>query len=463
MMPRLVVAPKLRASIFDNRPIHAALGLAYLLAYWNVYITYVSVRWSYAGFAYRPLSLWELSFAAVGVTAVAFFLPTRLRSPSALFVWLLFSFVYVPTMAQTFMLGERVSGAYVLALVALTAVMILACLACGRRSPSLGRLRVSSGTEVIPRAELAYGFLLVAAVMSVLLLFYYRSILAFADITNSDDIYSARFAAADMTGVLIGYIRLYYGYVFGPAVLAFGLISQRYRWFIAPGLACFVVSYMIDGSKISLVTPLAIFAIYAVVRVARASLLVMTGAMGAVTLVCSLLTGYSSLLRLFADLILIRSIAIPGQQFVLYYDLFASRGYTWWSNVRGISLFVPPPAGFAADPRWPVLGQIVGEEYSGVASQNNSNASLFAGEGVAAAGPLGVLVIGVLLVVYLRILDRSSADWHRIFVLMVMVPVALALTNIHLSTMLLSSGGAFWVALFIFLRRFGVMVPARPR
>ena len=446
----------------DSRPLHAVLGLAYLLAYWNVYIGYVSVRWAYAGFLYRPLSLWEIVFAALGVMAVAFFLPTRLRSPSAIIVWLLFSLVYVPTMAQTFMLGERAPSSYVLALAALTVVMILASLVCRQKGPNR-ESPTSRAVEIVPRAELAYGFLAGALLVSVVLLAYYRSILAFADITNSQDIYAARFAAADMTGVVIGYVRIYYGYVFGPTVLAFALISRRYRWFIVPGLACFVISYMIDGSKISLIIPLAMLATYGFIRGARSSVLAMTGAMGALTLVAGLLTGYSAILRLIADLVLLRSIAIPGQQFVLYYDLFASRGYTWWSNVRGISLFVPPPAGFAADPRWPILGQIVGEEYSGIASQNNSNASLFAGEGVAAAGPLGVVVIGLLLAIYLRVLDNAATGWHRVFVLLVIVPTGLALTNIHLSTMLLSFGGAFWVALFVFLRRFGILSPAYPR
>lgn len=430
----------------SGRPLHALLGLAYLIFYWNVYFNYLTIQWGYAGMTYRPMAAWEFAFAAVGVTAVAFALPTRLARPSSLIMWLLFAFVYVPTMAQTFMIGERAPEAYVLALTALTAAML------GVSVFAQAFDRESVGPRFVPGPTLAYAFVAAAAALGLLNVVYYRDILTLADITNSDDVYAVRFAAADMTSGIIAYIRLYYAYVVGPGTIAIALSAPRYRWLIAPGLSVFLINYMVDGSKISLMIPLAMFAMYAVVRWARSSVLAMTAGMAALTLVSWLLTGHSPLSRFVADLILFRSIATPGQQFALYYDLFDARGYTFWSNIRGFNLILPPPASFAADPRWPVLGQIVGEEYYGVASQNNSNANMFAGEGVAAAGPLGILVIAVVFAAYLRVLDRAALGWGRAFVLFVVTPVALALTNVHLSTMLLSYGGAFWVLFLTFLK-----------
>lgn len=426
--------------------------MVYLIFFWFVYERYLSVVWGYSGLYYRPLQVWESAFALFGVTIVAWSLPTRLLRPSALVIWLLFAFVYVPTMAQTFMLGERSSVSYVAALVALTVAMVVACAATQWRPPAV------EGREFLPGQIFAYGFLIASLVIGAAMAFYYRGILSFADITSSRDVYAARFAAADMTSGIIAYVRIYFTYVVGPATVAVALTSRRYLPFLVPGLACFLISYMIDGSKISLIIPMAMFSIMGVMKLARGSVVAMTGGIAGLTLVSSLLTNHSPFLRFVADLILFRSIAIPGQQFALYYDLFGARGYTWWSNVRGISLIVPPPAGFAADPRWPVLGQIVGEEYYGIASQNNSNANLFAGEGVAAAGPLGVLVIGIPLALYLRLLDRSAVGWSRPFAFLVLVPVGLALTNIHLSTLLLSFGGAFWVLAFAYFRPPGAPV-----
>jgi len=459
MSGRAIVAKAVRGSVGDNRLLHALLGLAYLLAYWNISTEYISVVWAYAGFLYRPMTVDQIAFAIAGVMAVAFALPTRLRGPSAICLWLLFAFVYVPTLAQTYMLGTREGSSYTLALAALTGGMIFACWFC--RGPGPAEVRRPFPLEVGLAQQLAYGFLAMAMLVSVLLLYYYRDILTLADITNSGDVYALRFAASDITGGIVGYVRAYYSYVLGPGVVAFALASRRYRWFIFPGLACFLIAYMIDGSKISMIIPMAMMATYVLIRWARSSVSMMTGALGVLTLVCGTLVGSSSVFRFIADLILLRSIAIPGQQFVLYYDLFRARGYTWWSNVKGISLFVPPPANYAADPRWPSLGQIVGEDLAGFSSRNNYNASLFAGEGVAAAGPLGVVVIALVLAIYLRVLDRAAAGWPQVFVVLVTVPVGLALTNTHLSTMLVSFGGAFWVALFIVLKR--APTPARSR
>lgn len=439
----------------DSRVAHAVVAVAYLFFFWGVYEHYLSVVWGYSGLYFRPLRAWETIFAALGVALVAWSLPVRLKQPSALILWLLFAFVYVPTMAETFMLGERSSVAYVPALTALTCAMAGVAFLTQWRVPVRDEV---SGREFLPSRGFVYGFLVACMAMAGVVIFLYRDIMTFADVTSSEDVYASRFAAADMTSGAVSYIRLYFTYVVGPAMIAIGLTSSRYMPLVVVGLFCFVVSYMIDASKISLVIPMAMFAVAAVMRFAKGSVMAMTGATAALTLLASLLTGYSPLLRFVADLILFRSIAIPGQQFALYYDLFHARGYTWWSNVRGISLVVPAPSAFAADPRWPVLGQIVGEEYYGIASQNNSNANLFAGEGAAAAGPLGVVVIGLALALYLRVLDRSAVGWSRSFVFLLMVPLGLALTNLHLSTLLLSFGGAFWVLALGYFRP-----PGEPR
>jgi hypothetical protein len=95
------------------------------------------------------------------------------------------------------------------------------------------------------------------------------------------------------------------------------------------------------------------------------------------------------------------------------------------------------------------LGYIIGDRlYANPA--NNVNANLFSGDGVAAAGALGVLLIGLLLAIWLVLLDRSSVRWNRQFALLVTLPIGLSLTNGHFTTTLLSFGGLFWVVIFYF-------------
>jgi hypothetical protein len=82
----------------------------------------------------------------------------------------------------------------------------------------------------------------------------------------------------------------------------------------------------------------------------------------------------------------------------------------------------------------------------------NANANLFAADGVAAAGALGVAVIGIALAVWLWVLDRASAGWSQKFGVLITLPMAVSLTNGSLFTTLLSFGGLFWTLTFYFYK-----------
>jgi hypothetical protein len=104
---------------------------------------------------------------------------------------------------------------------------------------------------------------------------------------------------------------------------------------------------------------------------------------------------------------------------------------------------------------------IVGDEYYGdVVSDVNANANAFAGEGVAAGGFIGLLVIGLLMMAWLRAVDVVASRWSLPLVTLVMLPVALCLTNVHLSTVILSFGGGFWILVLLWARPQATRRPA---
>jgi hypothetical protein len=281
-------------------------------------------------------------------------------------------------------------------------------------------------------------------VVSVLLWIRFRNIMTFSGINN---IYLQRFTASAASNGIFGYIRTYYNFVIGTGLIAIGLSSRR-PLTAALGIGSFFFSYMIDAQKISLIIPAWCIIMYLFQTMTSNRSILYTAGL-TVTVFASTLMGRStSFFRFVLDLIIVRSIAIPGQAFQLYVDFFSKVGHTWWSNVKGVNLIVPPPRAFASDSSWPSLGLIIGREYFGINSRMNANANLFAGEGEAAAGAFGVLVIGVLLAIWLRLMDRAALGWNRVFVLVISAPMAMCLTNGHLSTLLLSFGGFFWLAYF---------------
>lgn len=416
-------------------------GILYLITFSHIYKTYISPTWGYTGLNYRPLDLFYIIFQFVSVGLTSCFLPTKIDRPSALIIWLLYAFVFIPTTAMTFMIGFNSPSFYISGLAALSgAIVICSIMSRGSMSPSENPYELSDTFVQI---------ILACFVVTGLVLFItYRDILSFAAV---DDVYTQRFAASDLdSGALIGYFRTYFTYVFSPALIAIGMTKKRKRWMIALGFGGYLFSYLIDASKISFVIPAAIFVLYYMQKKGINSTFFYTCGIGLLAAISSLFTEYSAFVRFLVDMVLLRSIAIPGQTFSQYYDLFYQRGYTFWSNTKLINLVIPPPGGFRSDPMWPNLGTIVGSEFYGADSRMNANANLFAGEGVAAAGPIGILIIGLLLAYWLILLDRYSYKWPVAVSLIVMVPIGLGLTNVHLSTLLLSFGGFFWLFAFKF-------------
>jgi hypothetical protein len=140
-------------------------------------------------------------------------------------------------------------------------------------------------------------------------------------------------------------------------------------------------------------------------------------------------------------------LGLPGLTFSQYYDLFSAGGFTWWSHIKGLSLLIPAPEAYVEDAAWPNLGYMIGDRLYG-SIEYNANANLFSGDGVAAAGPLGVGLIAIVLAIWLVWLDRLSQGWNRGFAILVILPIGLSLTNGHLFTTLLSFGGLFWMVTF---------------
>lgn len=414
------------------------VGVVYLLTFRQVYWSYISVEWGYTGLVYRDLTALQTIFMYGAVMIVSWFVPQRFARPSTVIIWFLYALVYVPTMAIAMMTGLYDGNTYLGVLTALSAGMILICTVTDRHEMTESR-------NVQPSINFVQITVAIFIVATFVIVYAFREIMSFASI---DDVYVQRFVAADMTSGVMGYIRTYYGSLLAPLLITMGIATRSRFPLILLGSAGFLISYMVDASKISLVIPIAMVIAGYVFRWSHIRLYHFTGAMIVLCLVSTALTTSTRFVRFIADLVLLRTISIPAQTFTQYFDVFYSKGYTWWSNVTGLNLILPVPTAFRADQFWPVLGQIVGAEYYGFNSRVNLNANPFVGEGVAAGGWVGILVISLAIALFLKALDHLSRDWDRRLALVAMVPIGLTLTNVHLSTFLVSFGGLAWLAFF---------------
>jgi hypothetical protein len=424
---------------------HGILGILYTMLFYFCYRYYITQEWAYMGLVFREMSYFAWLYIFTSTFLVSMFIPFRFDRPSSVLMFMIYLFVFVPTNLLTPIVGSRDFSFYFPTLAVMAITLIVGGMIIPNRPSPVDPVLMKRLSTIME-----FGFLAIFSVSFLLLFTRYSDVLQFSGL---DEIYTQRELAGRLAGGFIDYVRTYFSYVFNVAILAFGFVGKRKVLMFPIAILGFVFSFTIDASKISFLVPLIMLAFLVIMKFWNSSVTAFMVFWNVMIFFVSWLSISRSSLTIVFDLITIRSLALPGQTISLYLDLFYDKGFTWWSNVRGISTFVPPPAAFASDPYWPELGRIVGADYFGIASNLNFNANFFAGEGAAAGGWLGAAVIGVIFLFWIYIFDQAAKGWDRKFVVLITVPLGLALSNIHLSTLLLSFGGIFWPLFLYFLPR----------
>lgn len=414
-------------------------------AIWFAHAQYLGVVWQYYGFTYADPGIGGVIFALGLVSLGAITMPPTLRNPSSIVLLALYVVVYVPTVVISVGLLEDSISRYGVALISLSISFCGSCLAVRFFSKSI------DAANRLPSVQFERAVFAIWLVLLAILVITYLPIMSFAGL---DDVYSQRAAAAG--GGWLAYIKSYFSNVFSPALIAIGLCSSKRRFLIAGFVGC-VVFYMITAQRTYFLLPVIALLLNAAIASKKnyLSASAIPVAFVAIVVFLSIVLYEESVLASLSSVYFVfRALGLPALSFSQYHDFFGFSGYTWWSHIKGIDLLISQPAYFAQNSLWPGLGYIVGDNYYNNPDVN-SNANLFAADGLAAAGSLGVMVIGICFSVWLVILDRVARRWNKSFALLTILPVGLALTNGQFFTTLLSFGGLFW--LFVF--RYGIKLP----
>jgi hypothetical protein len=412
---------------------------AYALTLYYAHVTYLNPIWGYQGFSYRPPDAAEALLMIALLTAGGALLPATLARPSSIIVLLLYVIVYVPTAVLTLSLAGQPLERYGMGLVMLGIGFAIVCLAA--------RQRMTAEGQGVPSARFWVPLVVLWAICGAAIVLRYYPTMRFATLAQ---VYLQRAVAGTVdAGPLLGYAQTYFSLVFGPALVAIGLAKGRWL-LVALGTIGGVIMYMVNAQRTLILLPFVLMALhlmlttrFAFVRSTPFLILFLS----AVVLVAVASPDDNLITSFFALYVVNRTIGIPGLTFAQYYDLFGTSAFTWWSHVKGLSLVVAQPVDYLGDWAWPNLGFMVGDRVLRSPTLN-ANANLFASDGVAAAGALGVSLIAIALAAWLWVLDRVSAGWSQKFGILITLPMAVSLTNGSLFTTLLSFGGLFWTLTF---------------
>jgi hypothetical protein len=441
MSSNIVLNRKGRSTAFSHRLLVLASSCWLVIALNRAHASYLYPIHEIWGFPYVPLDAldWLLLFMGTGLVALT--QPLSLKRPSSLVMFGLYLLVYLPTMTLTLGVDERALPIYGPALGAMT----LAFVALNLGLRSVGSYGKPLSSVPLSRRKTLFLLLVFLALLAFIVLAF-RDVMS---IVGLEEIYDQR-AAGRSRNWAEAYAQTYLAYVFSPALLALGLLKRNWA-FMFLGLLGFVVMFAVTAERTIFLLPFVMLAAHVAFRSGIPHALQMVAVLCLTAALITLSTTLAETSLVFSQIALyfvFRVVAVPGAMLWQYHEVFADTGYTFWSHVRGLGAVIAPPKGLEENPAWPQLGHIVAEYI--LDKESNSNANLFAYDGIAAAGPAGILVVGLVLGLWLLVLDRTAraVDWR--FTSLVCLPMAFALVNGSLFSIMLSFGGLFWIAFWAF-------------
>ena len=433
-----------------HRVLIQAAALAYVLSLRYAYVRYLSVEWEYFGFVSTEVSILDSLMMAVACLLTALALPLQIQRVSDMFHCLLYIIVVVPAIVITTSLGAVEYTHQVEMVVCLIVAFWVSAL--------LARSRVDRLTVRMPRPPpampqtLTTSLITVWGIATTILLYSHREIVTFRGL---DEVYVQRAAGSVERNSILAYTQLYLANVLSPALVTFGLF-QRKIWLVVAGTSGCMLIYGITALRTAFALPFVLVGLWASLKspwVRRNFVALSLSTISGVLLLTSSLYHKSAVSAFTSLYLTFRTIGIPGLAMSQYARVFEAEGYTWGSHIKGLSALLPTPQAYANDPGWPSLGYIVADRIY-KSPETNLNASLYAGDGIASAGLPGIVLVSIMLGIWLRILNSIvPPTWEHVSIIL-LFPVALALTNAPLSTTFVSFGGAFWTVFFFYVQKY---------
>jgi hypothetical protein len=423
------------------------LGIVAYIAIVNwTYVDFVATIYPFYGLSYNPPPLsYQLISWALSILP-ALWLPLDLRRPSLIFFLIQYLVIFIPAAFILYHCSKPpLSPDEALDLI----LLMFAGLSIMQSIYLLPRIRF--GRIMLPFGTFWITFLSILIALSGYLLFTLGSHFHLAGL---EGMYQVRLTTASIlsqSGTLLGlYAQPWLAGFFLPLCCALSFFSKRY-WILAFVAIGYLFLFGIGGSKSTLLAFIFIPCAYFWLR--------KTNKNSTIKLVCALSLILGSLIplsvflppqiiRWYVAIVHFRTFSIPSLLIAQYFDFFKHNPLTYMSHVNGINLFIQYP--YSGD-----LPRIIGQYFYG--GPVGLNAGLWAADGLASFGPIGIPIISMLAAIVLWILDSLSTPYDPRFVAVASTFIVLSFANVPLTTTLLSGGLGFLMITLVALPKSGLV------
>jgi hypothetical protein len=428
-------------SRIPNPALRASAGLGVLalatILQW-VYRVIVWPKYDYLGYSYRRPEAWGYGIALAIAVAVAVTLPTHIRRPSHLIIWVVYVVAGMPSIVVPHYIGQLAPGE-ALSISAQVGVASLLINAIGGRG-AFGRL--------LPRhISHPFGFWMCILTFTAIVYAYMAANIGLGlRVPSLTDVYDVRLEyRSELTAVgLLGYLLPIQANIVNPVIMLRGIYSRQ-PWWVVGGFFGQVAIFSASGLKsVILSTPAVIlFAVLFMRNKRPVGANVIWGAVvGALAA-----TGFDRLTGgdAWTSIGVRRFLLTPGLLTGAYFHIFNPLAKAHWAY-SFLSPILHYP--YSVSPSF-----LVGRLYFS-RPELNANASIFA-DGFANWGFAGLFVETFVLIVALWAVDSASRGMPVAVSALVFTVPAIALANSSVFTTLLTHGLGAGIVLCLFAPRTG--------
>jgi hypothetical protein len=419
--------------------------ILYVLVFNWSYKLLIAPAYGYFGLSYNSPALGYLLVSWMVSLIPALWMPIEFKRPSLLLFYIQYFVLFIPAAFVLYHTSKpTLSPEEVLCLVLLMFVGLSII-------QSIYLLPILRLQRVVIRYFWVVFVLSMAALLGCVLLKFGSNF----RLANLEEIYEVRSAMSEMASASGSRFDLYaqpwLAGFFLPFFFAVGVFSKRW-WIIALVAMGYLTLFGIGGSKTTLFSMVYISFVY--LWLTRSSKFVTS----------SFVLGLSTILVLpvflefifppiiskwYVAVLHFRTFSIPSLLIAQYYEFFQDNPLTYMSHVSGVNLLVHYPYDKA-------YSLLIGEYFYGGGGMN-SNAGVWAGDGLAGFGPQGIVIMSAVCAIVFYLMDCLSRSYDARFVAVAITFAATSFMNAPLSTTLLTGGLGFLMLALIFLPNKGLL------
>jgi len=413
--------------------LNISVAIVYSIVYDYVYRNYVSVVCGYMNERenHEMNSDTFLFYLFITVFPFVFFKGTK--TVASVYSFFMYILVYIPVINALFVYGfpNNVRDSVALPMLLMMTISFLTDKKTILKHLVLGKSKIDNIKPIEA----------ITVIMFLVLIALNHSQMHFANIAKSSELYGLR----EKNDISLVYFMCWLRSVFVPLLLILYLKNKCYIKY-ALGMVAYILLFMLDKQKITLVYPFLLTGIYYALTRKKMEVeyfyFIIFGVFTIIPLFLLAISSENLLLHTISVIFIMRTMCIAGMETERYVQFFMMEDnpYTYYTHINFVGTIT------GAYPYNESIGQVVAGDGS------NSNATFWMMDGIAAAGIMGI-IIGIVFILFKSLMNSIGIKCSMVVAIPILMYSIQAMANVSIFTSMITHGAILIYLVFLFLHK----------